>query len=692
MGSSRVGFVASIAVLGAFGGCIGSSEPDSLPVEPPVLPDVSLVATLPAADVAVVGDAIKVTWKGPLDAPKGLRVTIPDGITRVDAAYSLATPTTTGSIALYAFPSGRIRCQPDIYEAWFTVHDGTVQCSGVTVLDPLPATWRAPLLALASGTSLELILSASPLDGGAALLHLDQLTMPHLDELPTETLKVPASSDGEPLHVEVTRPDTPDRVPTIVVSSPYNHATRNAGRRPENGTIADWVPRGYAVVTTDVRGFGESGGCVEVWGPKEQQDQVDIVEWVAAQEWSSGKVGFYGQSYVGTTPVAAASLAAPHLTTIITVAPVINAYEDWHYGGVPNGENTGSPAAYQQLGTSAVVDPMDPLTTALNVGNGLCDPTLAVRANDPDAVYDAFYRERDFKTMVKDVEAAVLYTQGFLDQNVKGQMIPGWFNELDVPKKGIFGDWVHQHPPRADQELLFHAWFDHWLLGLDTGIMETPVAEVRTNVDTLRSATEWPPSDATPRSFGLDFGGMVLADGTDGGGASRYVANPASGTLGTNAAVNGVAPSLLRLETKVTERIYVAGNAELVFTANLQNMQNTHFYARLLDTDGDDVRVVTYGALNAAHNADHTSFAPVTPGQERAYRLPFLPTEYVLQPGHTLALELRSTDTAYATGASPTAPGVVNLQGVGSALLLPTLETPGDVPLPKSAGPVTLVS
>jgi predicted acyl esterase len=642
----------------------------------------------PHAEVASVPEGVRITWKGPLSLDAPFTFTIPPGVTRVDATYARAADAVT-SIALYHADTGRIRCQPDRQAAWFTPFVGTARCSGLTVLDPLPASWRTAtgLRSLATGEHLELTLTTAPLDGQAGLIRVENLAMPSYAAQPTQIVKVAASADGAELHVEVTRPDAEEPVPTILVSSPYNQATRLAGLRPQNDTIANWVPRGYAVVVADVRGFGLSGGCVEVWGANEQQDQVDLVEWVARQPWSDGKVGFYGQSYVGTTPVAAASHAAPHLTTIITIAPVINAYEDWHFGGVPNGENTGSPIAYQtsdanvrinrftnQPGPATLLEALDQST------RGLCDPTLLVRANDPRGVYDDFYRERDFKLRATNVKASVFYTQGFYDTNVKSQMIPNWFDKLEVPKKALFGDWVHQHPPRADQELLFHAWFDHWLQGRDTGIMETPTVEVRTNVDTVRAADDWPPQHTADVRFGFHLPQGQLVRDAPGSGSARYLATH----LGTEEIRVRSAP--------LQERLYISGLADLELSATVEGTGNTYFYADLrehLPTGAS--RTVTFGMLNAALRNGYDRYEPAPP-QRLDYRIPFLATEYVVEPGSSLEIVLRAARVTDWYDVSPTAPGHVTVHGDRTALRLPTLPEPNDVPAPGSAGPAPLAA
>src|SRR5262249_42230529 len=161
------------------------------------------------------------------------------------------------------------------------------------------------------------------------------LSKPTMKLKPTEKLSVP-SFDGTPLYVEVTRPEAEGKYPVVIWSSPYEEPSHAAGEPSAWAYfVHDWAMRGYAIVRADWRGYGDSGGCVEVWGPNEQKDQAFLVDWAAKQPWSDGNVGFYGQSYVATTPVEAAVQAPAALKAIIAVAPVINSYYDWHFGGVP---------------------------------------------------------------------------------------------------------------------------------------------------------------------------------------------------------------------------------------------------------------------------------------------------------------------------------------------------------------------
>ena len=80
--------------------------------------------------------------------------------------------------------------------------------------------------------------------------------------------------------------------------------------------------RGYNVVANDVRGRYASKGTwrLLVDDPK---DGYDVVEWIAAQPWSDGKVGTFGTSYPGGTQHALAEMKPPHLTTMIPIDAAI---------------------------------------------------------------------------------------------------------------------------------------------------------------------------------------------------------------------------------------------------------------------------------------------------------------------------------------------------------------------------------
>ena len=60
------------------------------------------------------------------------------------------------------------------------------------------------------------------------------------------------------------------------------------------------MPQGYAALTFDARGHGQSEGLVSIDGPREIQDVRELFGWLAAQPGVNGqRIGAFGYSYGG---------------------------------------------------------------------------------------------------------------------------------------------------------------------------------------------------------------------------------------------------------------------------------------------------------------------------------------------------------------------------------------------------------
>src|SRR5581483_6474979 len=632
---------------------------------------------------AIPGGARLVFEKATL--PFERNVTIPLGTTLVRMTV-LAGEKDAVSASMRSADTQRRRCNFDpVVAAWDAPTVGSASCSGVAVVDRLPATWTVRAAGPGQGT-VQVDLLSTPLDGPLAKLDLSQLSMRDHELEPTKVQTVP-SFDGTPLRVEVTLPQGAGPWPAVIWSSPYNKADRATGKPAAwDYFVHDWAQRGYAVVSADVRGYGESGGCVEVWGANEQKDQAFLVDWVAKQPWSDGKVGFYGQSYVATTPVEAAVQDPPALKAIIAVAPVVNAYDDWHFGGVPNGEGMGSAISYDQLGTQAEQNFGDPLSTALNAANGVCDPTVLARASDPRAVYDDFYALRNFSVPASKIQAAVLYTHGFEDSNVKAQMIPDWFNAITAPKLGLFGHWVHQHPARADDEALMLLWLDQYVKGKPVGFEKLPAALVLDSDGREREASQWPDPAAADAVLATDPAGGKLG-GAAGSGSASILLDTTEGIQNVQppAARLGLAPlpvptSLTLTSAPLAQHVRLSGNGVVRLAVHLTGADNAYVAAYLRETDANGTRLVTFGMFNLAHRHGHDQYDPVQPGETVQVPLPLLPTEHVFHAGATLSLELRGARVVDWDAGQPGEPGLLEILPQ-TALALPEAPAAGPAPL-----------
>ena len=140
--------------------------------------------------------------------------------------------------------------------------------------------------------------------------------------------------DGIEIAVDIMLPEGEGPFPSVVIRTPYErgrHVTRPAG-------YFSLVGKGYALVTMDMRGRNDSGGEWRPW-INDSEDAFELIEWVAAQAWSTGKIGMVGGSYVALTQWWAAAAHPPHLSCIAPSCVGVTRSE-----GIPG--HTGIPTQY----------------------------------------------------------------------------------------------------------------------------------------------------------------------------------------------------------------------------------------------------------------------------------------------------------------------------------------------------------
>lgn len=249
------------------------------------------------------------------------------------------------------------------------------------------------------------------------------------------------------MYVEVVRPTENGatvRGPAIFTYSPYSVLGRN-------GDASRWVPRGYARVWADVVGTGNSGGCYDYGGIREKETGYDLVEWIAAQPWSTGKVGMLGASYNGTTATATAVMDPPHLATIVPEAGISRWYEYAYSGGIryflnnenPSDEGVDTPLAFDfGFAIPPPLDVNDP-TWAERVETTVrpCDELVhSERGYDNDTPdYDSFWLERDYVAAAGRIDVPVLVAHNWGDWNVKQEEAINLYRALrNAPVKKLF--------------------------------------------------------------------------------------------------------------------------------------------------------------------------------------------------------------------------------------------------------------
>jgi putative CocE/NonD family hydrolase len=131
--------------------------------------------------------------------------------------------------------------------------------------------------------------------------------------------------DGISLSADIYRPGGNGKYPVLLVRTPYDKSS-------EGETCRAAAEHGYVCISQDVRGRYASLG---EWYPfkNESSDGYDTVEWAVALPYSDGRVGMFGESYVGATQWLAAISRPPHLVAIQPSVTASDHHDGWVYQG-----------------------------------------------------------------------------------------------------------------------------------------------------------------------------------------------------------------------------------------------------------------------------------------------------------------------------------------------------------------------
>jgi X-Pro dipeptidyl-peptidase len=332
-----------------------------------------------------------------------------------------------------------------------------------------------------------------------------------------------SDGDGRPdrVHVDVTRPEQTEteglKVPVIYGSSPYYAGTdgdaifwdvrqelgahspargsstgpayRASRTRISNALVAEWVPRGFAVVHSEATGTGRSQGCPTVGDTPERTAMKYVIDWlngrakgyttltgseeVKATAWSTGKVGMIGTSYEGTLPLAAATTGVEGLEVVIPVSPNTSYYHYYRANGLVR-----SPGGYLGEDVDVLYDFVASGDTA---GRGNCNMRwrngVFVGPKGQDRAtgdYNEFWAARDLLPHVRNIKAAVLLAHGLNDYNVMPAHSVRIYDEMKA--RGLpVSLYLHQggHGGNPPAEMV-NRWFSHYLYGVPNGVEKDP--------------------------------------------------------------------------------------------------------------------------------------------------------------------------------------------------------------------------
>jgi predicted acyl esterase len=498
--------------------------------------------------------------------------------------------------------------------------------------------------------------------------------------------------DGIRLLADVHRPTTPGRYPVLIAASPYPRQIQNTGAPMgfvEAGASDFFVPRGYVHVIANCRGTGGSGGTFGFFDRQERRDMHDLVEWAAEQPWSDGNIGMIGISYFAMTQMEAAVERPPHLKAIMPLAGTFDLYEAASHHGLVNASFVTAFLAMvgmtarrtNKLWRSRLVEAVSRLLLVPGIhkrfetANGEAAMTglraLLKLYHDPHPwddlwraiivehpLRDAWWGERNLVPLLHRVEVPVYLG---CDWDNVPLHLPSTFPTINalVNSKHVRTVMLGEHGlawPWESLHIEALAWFDHWLKGRDTGVLEGPrFRYVLPEAPGWRTAETWPVGCAEYRSLALRADGELSVDEGDGG--SRTFMTLGAGLYRPRASETDPPSNLVWETAPLEHELDVVGDIELVLDAR-STAPDTSFIVILQDVDGArNVTGVTAGYLRAGlrevDEAASRPGAPILPcrtfraipiGETVRYRVPLVANARRFKTGHRLRLFLMGED------------------------------------------------
>jgi putative CocE/NonD family hydrolase len=513
--------------------------------------------------------------------------------------------------------------------------------------------------------------------------------------------------DGVRLAATLYMPDGAkpgEKFPALLEYLPY---------RKDDGTAAGDYPkhtyfarRGYVSVRVDIRGFGASEGAPpeREYSEQEQQDGEQVIAWLAHQPWSNGNVGMFGISWGGFTAMQMAMRHAPGLKAIIAVHATGELFhDDVHYiDGIAH---------------------VDEFELNMDMAQGwvgapdysLDEKTLGPRFDSPpwSLLYlkhqhdGQFWRDR--VRPLREITTPSFLIGGMQDgyrDNVIDMLM-----QSKAPIKAIVGPWNHSFPndadfgPRVEWRDQAVRWFDYWLKGRDTGVLNDPRLVVYMqqwhlpdpNLQEVpgewRRENVWPPADVKNET--LFFHADHTLSPLEGHVAThqlKYVP-----TVGVEA---GFWWGELLSDPRPVDafsRVYdsppldqdtaILGRPEALLRASATAVQ-ANWFARLSDVAPDGtVTQITGAGLNGAQRDSMSEPRDLEPGKVYPLRIPMHLTSWVFPKEHRIRVAISNAlwpmmlPTPYAMTTS------LELGGAeGSRVVLPVVPVHG-TPAPAFSPP-----
>jgi X-Pro dipeptidyl-peptidase len=503
-----------------------------------------------------------------------------------------------------------------------------------------------------NGVRLPVVMIASPYSGGTRPYHTYDIT--------------------GPLYEPPKKPQWPDLWAPFPFLSPFyegppvNPPLVNEPPYPNIGTSGYqnyFLPRGFIFVYAQSLGTGLSTGCPTIGGHEENLAMKAVIDWFNGKGaafdqdnnpvdafWATGATTMIGTSYDGTLPIGAATLGVEGLKAIVPIAGVTSYYEHRRSNG----------------GVSTIGDSDSLFVNVLTRRSPeVCQylqPEIARGTDRLTGDYNLFWHERNMLKDQRRIRAAVFFSHGLNDQNVKmkhpvplyralrqrGHPTKIWLNQ------GGHGDGANSGARQAAWRDALNRFWSHYLFGIENGAMDGAKAAVQRENGEWVEYADWPVPDSRPTELLLRASGdNSVGELRSPWGRHHHRGRPIKEKIVDDSTINAAdlaaaaqSPHRLIYQTDVlTTQVHMSGTPNVSLRLSFSKPAAV-VSAMLVDYRADGTRrIITRGWIDPQNRHSVWFTSPIKPGAHPyEIRFDLMPHDYEFQAGSRIGLVLLSSD------------------------------------------------
>jgi putative CocE/NonD family hydrolase len=421
------------------------------------------------------------------------------------------------------------------------------------------------------------------------------------------------------------------------------------------------------VARVDIRGTGQSEGrLVEYeYTDQEQLDGESVIDWLAKQPFSSGNVGMFGISWGGFNSIQMAMRNPPALKAIVAVDATDDLYQDdVHF--IDGILHVDSWEMSQDLDNARPGAPDYTIDEEYFRNRFDTKPwMLTYKRQQRDG---PFWDRTALKTRYDSIRVPTFVIGGWYDGY--RDSVPRMLEHVQAPIKAIVGPWSHFFPhdaspkPRIEWRREAVRWYDHWLKGRDTGILDEPRFAVYVRrwhppgpelpqvagewrfeegwpIERIHARTLYPQPDhgltgKVPAGASHELRSVPTA-GVEAGGPVMWWGDAAPDQRPTDAF------SLVYDSAPLAEDLEILGLPQAFLQVSADAPQ-ADWFVRLSDVAPDGAVTLVAGAgMNGAHRESARRPKPLVPGEAISLEIEMHFTSWVFPKGHRIRLAINNS-------------------------------------------------